>query len=250
MVANKILMPFPQPQHTAKFLRRPQRFLAEIKFHDGNNVVAYCANPGSMAGCLTPGSKALLWDSGDIKRKRRYTLRAIKFGGIWVGTDTHLSNRIVEEALKQKLIPGMSIYTSFTRERLLGEDCRVDFVLAGESVECLLEVKSVVVVEHGVARYPDCRTPRGVKQLKELTRQAIAGKRVVLLFLVQRSDAHCFVVSSAFDPTYATAFDEAVKAGVEIVALGVPVSPTGFGIPKILPYAKNLVASVDTSLGS
>lgn len=161
-------MPFPQPQHTAKFLRRPQRFLAEIKFLDGNNVVAYCANPGSMAGCLTPGSKALLWDSGDMKRKRRYTLRAIKFGGIWVGTDTHLSNRIVEEALKQQLIPGLSSYTSFARERLLGEGCRVDFCSCGRERRVPPRSKKCCCCRawcRSLSRLPDTKRSKAIERV-------------------------------------------------------------------------------------
>jgi len=64
---------------------------------DGSLEIAYCANPGSMNGCLQTGSEVLLWDSGDDKRKRRYTWRAIKLKSVWVGTDTHLANHLVAE---------------------------------------------------------------------------------------------------------------------------------------------------------
>lgn len=72
-----MLMPFPKPVVIAEFLRRPQRFLAEISFPNGVREIAYCANPGAFNGCLNSGSKVILWDSNDLKRKRRYTLRAI-----------------------------------------------------------------------------------------------------------------------------------------------------------------------------
>lgn len=247
MSDNEILIAFPQPQCEATFLRRPQRFLAEMVFSDGTEEVVYCANPGSMAGCLASGMKALLWDSADTKRKRRYTLRAVDFGGLWIGTDTHLSNRLVEEALKRKLVPGLETYNTVAREQFVEDGFRVDFILSGTKGDCLVEVKSASVVENGVARYPDCLTPRGVKHLKSLKRKAMEGQRSVLLFLVQRDDAQSFVVSNSHDPAYAEAFEEAVASGVEIIALAVSVSRKGFGLPRLLPYAQKPMASMNTN---
>lgn len=244
--ATEVFLPFPGPQYEIVFLARPQRFLANIHFPDGEQQVAYCANSGSMTGFLRPGSGALVWDSADPKRARRYTLRAVAFEGVWVGTDTHLSNRIVEEALRLKLVPGLESYDLVASECRIDEGVRVDFSLKANAEECLVEVKSATIVENGVARYPDSKTPRGVKQLKALTVQALKGKRVVLLFLVQRGDAHSFVVSSSFDPAYARAFNQAIEAGVEVVALGVTVSQTGFSDPKLLPYGQRCLAAVET----
>ncbi len=242
-----IFMPFPQPQREAIFLRRSQRFLAKMALPEGAEELVYCANSGAMTGCLTSGMVALLWDSADPERKRRYTWRAVKFQGGWIGTDTHLANRIVEEALRLKLVPGLETYCTLAREQLLVKGFRVDFVLTGPLGDCLLEVKSATVVEGGVARFPDSVTPRGVKHLKALKDQALAGQRSVLLFLIQRADAHSFVVSNSYDPAYAEAFEDAVASGVEVIALAVAVSPAGFGIPKILPYARDSMASMNTN---
>lgn len=242
-----VFMAFPQPQREAIFLRRPQRFLAEMSMPGGGEELVYCANSGALTGCLTPGMAAILWDSADPERKRRYTWRAVECEGGWIGTDTHLANRIVEEALKLQLVPSLESYGTVTREQLLEEGFRIDFVLSGPHGECLVEVKSATVVEDGVARFPDSATPRGVKHLKALKRQALAGRRSVLLFLIQRADAHSFVVSNSHDPAYADAFEEAIAAGVEVIALAVPVSPAGFGIPIRLPYANVLMTSVSTN---
>ncbi|TXT28579.1 MAG: sfsA [Rhodocyclaceae bacterium] len=244
---SDIFMAFPQPQREAVFLRRPQRFLAEMSLPGGAEELVYCANPGAMTGCLTPGMAAILWDSADPERKRRYTWRAVEFEGGWIGTDTHLANRIVEEALKLKLVPGLESYCTLARERQLEAGFRVDFLLTGPQGDCLVEVKSATVVEDGVARFPDSATPRGVKHLKALKSQALAGTRSVLLFLIQRADAYSFVVSNSHDPAYAEAFDEAVASGVEVIALSVAVSPAGFGIPKTLPYANDSMASMNTT---
>jgi sugar fermentation stimulation protein A len=247
MSKTKIFMKFPQPQCDAIFLQRPQRFLAEVLFPDGTAQTVYCANPGSMTGCLTSNSKALLWDSTNQKRKRRYTLRAVEFEGTWIGTDTHLANRIVEEALRMRLVPGLEGYDLLAREKFIEDGFRVDFVLAGEQGECLVEVKSSSVVENGVARYPDSSTPRGVSQLNALNRKATEGMRSVLIFLVQRADACSFVVSNSHDLAYAEAFERAVASGVEVIALAVSVSREGFGFPRCLPYAQKHLISMSTN---
>lgn len=247
MSGKELFMPFPQPQLEAIFLQRNQRFLVEMAFPDGAQELVYCANPGSLTGCLAPGSDALLWDSENQKRKRRYTLRAIEFNGVWIGTDTHLSNRLVEEALKLKLVPGFETYDIFAREQQIEDGFRVDFVLSGPQGDCLLEVKSATVVEKGIARYPDSITPRGTKQLNALARSAAAGKRAVLLFLIQREDAKSFAVSNSYDPVYAEAFENALEAGVEVLAMVAPVCREGFSTPRLLPYAQKAMAPIDTN---
>lgn len=247
MTAIDVFMAFPSPQREATFLRRPQRFLAEMHLPDGTAEFVYCANSGAMTGCLTPDRAALLWESADMKRKLRYTWRAVEFEGIWIGTDTHLSNRIIEEALRLKLIPSLESYSSVAREKLVESGFRIDFVLSGSMGDCLVEVKSCAIVENGVARYPDSPTPRGVKHLKALTRQVIEGTRAVLILLVQREDAYSFQISNSFDPAYAAAFDEAVAAGVEVIALAVSVCPAGFGKPRILPYVQELMVAMKTN---
>ena len=248
MSGKEIFMPFPQPQCEAVFLRRPQRFLAEMLFPEGAEEIVYCANPGSMTGCLTTGRNALLWDSPDLKRKRRYTWRAVEFEGHWIGTDTQLANRIVEEALRLQLVPGLETYNDVAREQLIEKGLRVDFIISGAQGTCLVEVKSATVVENGVARFPDSPTPRGVRHLNALKRKAKEGQRSVILYLVQRDDAHSFVVSNSHDPAYAKAFEDAIASGVEVLALAVSVCREGFSNPRLLPYAKKTIVSMNTSL--
>lgn len=235
MTSDELLLPFPTPSIGAIFLRRPQRFLAEMALPDGTQTVAYCANPGSLNGCLQPGSPALLWDSEEPKRKRRYTLRAVELEGTWIGTDTHLANRLVEEALLKKLIPGIENYEKLEREQRVEEGHRVDFLLTGIDGVCFIEVKSATVVEKGVARFPDSITPRGLKHLEGLTRKAEEGHRVVLLYFIQRGDAESFSINDTHFPAYVAAFKKALAAGAEAIALSVAVSPNGFGRPRLIP---------------
>lgn len=246
MNGNNVFMSFAGPLKSAKFLRRTQRFLAEIEFSSGITELVYCPNPGAMTGLLETGSAAILSENNDTKRKRRYTLQAIELNGHWVGTNTHLSNQIVEKALAQKLIPKLGSYNTFMKELIIETGFRVDFKLFGDKEDCLLEVKSATILEDGLARFPDSLTPRGVRQINTLTSLAGKGNRAVLLFLIQRADATGFVVSKSYDLAFANAFDKAVAAGVEVIALAIPVYPDGFGDPREVPYASNSLMAIDT----
>ena len=236
MTVSEIFLRFPRPHCEAVFLDRPQRFLAIMQFEGNREETVYCANPGSMTGLLVAGNRAVLWDSENVKRKRRYTWRAVEFEGNWVGTDTHLSNRIVEEIIKEKLLAEFESVTETLREQTIEDGVRVDFVLKSDKGDCLVEVKSASIVLNGQARYPDSKTPRGVKQLGAITRQVKSGRRALLLFLVQRSDVDSFCITKAFDPEYAEAFDEAIAAGVEVIGVAVNVCPEGFSSPRILRF--------------
>jgi len=228
------MMPFytsPKPQIKAMFLARTQRFLVEALLEDGKKTVVYCANPGSFKGCLKAGSPILLWDSQDTTRKKRYTWRAIKLGRHWVGTDTHLANQLVEKALLKNCLPGLEGYEITTKEPREKTGTRLDFHLSGPQGQCFLEVKSATVVSGTSALYPSSKTLRTLSQLKLLASKAKAGHRAVLLFLVQRGDVDSFAFNRDCDPALTRAFDCALAAGVEIIALKHYVKKQGFSSP-------------------
>lgn len=219
----------------ALFLARPQRFLITADMPDGKVITAYCANPGSFKDCLTPGSPILLWDSQDATRKRRYTLRAIKLGRHWIGTDTHLANRLVEKALLEHSQPGLEGYEILTKEPRDKKGTRLDFHLSGPEGQCFLEVKSATVVSGTCARYPDSKTLRTHAQLRLLASKAKAGHRAILLFLIQRGDVDSFAFNRDCDPALTRTFDRALKAGVEVFAIKHSVTARGLSLPFRLP---------------
>ena len=193
--------------------------MVEVRLADGSKTLAYCANPGSFKDCLQVGSPILLRDSQSATRRRRYTWLAIKLGRHWVGTDTHLANRLVEKALLENCLPGLEGYGIMAKEPREKTGSRLDFHLSNSKGQCYLEVKSATVVSGTCARYPDSKTLRTLAQLKLLARKAKAGHRAVLLFLVQRGDVQKFALNRACDPAFNRAFDQALAAGVEVIAV-------------------------------
>lgn len=229
-----LFLPFEQPHIVAQFLKRPQRFLAEIALSEGIQVTAYCANPGALNGCVVNGAPALVNLSEDKKRRRAYTWRGIKLGKTWVGTDTHFANRLAQRAIQRNLLPGLEKYEISQTEVRVSPDSRIDFLLTSEDGLCFVEVKSATVVENGIARYPDSITPRALKHLKALEKKSKEGHRAALLFVVQRGDAKYFALNRAYYPEYTRAYRKAVKNGVEVIAMSFEMTPKGFRVPKIL----------------
>lgn len=231
-------MRFPEPPLEGRFLRRTKRFLVDVELDSGEVVTAHCPNTGSLRGCLVAGARAWLRDSGDPKRKLRYTFQAVQAGDAWVNVDTGLPNRVVAEALADGAIRKLAGYRSVRREVKYGANSRIDVLLedhplrAGE--RCYVEVKNATMSAGRAALFPDAVTARGRKHLEELARVAEAGDRAVQLFLVSRGDVTVFRPADDVDPAYCAALREAAERGVEVLAYRASVSPLELALDRPL----------------
>ena len=212
----------------ARLIRRYKRFLADCTLEDGREVVAHCANPGSMMGLAEPGTKIWLEPNNDPKKKLKFGWRLVDHeNGHFTGVDTSLPNRALKTALLARQVPTLDAYLLVRPEVKYGSNSRIDFLLSGDDLpDCYVEVKSVTLNRSaGLAEFPDSVTARGAKHLAELAEVARAGHRAVLLYLVQRTDCTDVAMAADIDPIYAAAHAEATAAGVETLAIGTDISP-------------------------
>jgi len=202
-----------------RLVRRYQRFFTEVELAAGERLIAHCANTGSLIGCLAPGSRVWLRDSGNLARKLRFTWQAIRVGRAWINVDTSLPNRVVAEAVAAGLVPELAGYARLRREVPYGRGSRIDLLLEDERRgTCHVEVKCTTYREGSTALFPDAVTERGTRHLGELARLARAGKRAVQFFFVSRADVELFRPADAIDPEYGRALRRAAAAGVEVLA--------------------------------
>jgi sugar fermentation stimulation protein A len=234
-------MRFLVPLVSATLKRRYKRFLADVVFPDGSETTVHVANPGSMLGLMTPGSRVWLSRSDNAKRKLAYSWELVEAdfgaGPELVGVNTSHPNRLVADALTEKRIAGFEDYSSIRREVRYGKASRVDFVLEADGrPPCFLEVKNVHMMRKpGQAEFPDAVTARGAKHLAELAAEAGKGSRAVMLFLVQIGSAQSVSLARDIDPAYKAAFDRAIAAGVEAISLVCSISTEGIDVVKPIP---------------
>jgi len=225
------------PLIPARLIRRYKRFLADCTLEDGTEVVAHCANPGSMMGLAEPGMKIWLEPNDDPKKKLKYGWRLVDHeNGHFTGVDTSVPNRALKAALMAHEVPGLD-YEMVRAEVKYGEASRVDFLLSGTGPDIYVEVKSVTLCRTpGLAEFPDSVTARGAKHLVELAEMVRQGHRAVMLYLVQRTDCAGLTLAADIDGTYVQAFRAARKAGVEVMGFDCAISPEGVDLRRPIDF--------------
>lgn len=237
-------MHFQPPLRRGKLVQRYKRFLADVVLDDGSAATVSCPNTGAMLGLTAPGSTIWLSHSTSKTRKYAYTWEMAEtnlgHGPVLVGINTGLPNRIVSEAIANGELASLSGYASLRREVKYGETSRIDLLLEDESHgRCYVEIKNVHLMRTlGHAEFPDCKTERGVKHLRELSTMVRDGHRAVMVYLVQRSDAESFSIAADLDPAYAAAFEAAHKAGVEAMAFRCDLSPQAITVAREIPVVR------------
>jgi sugar fermentation stimulation protein A len=159
-------------------VKRYKRFLADVELNSGELVVAHCPNTGAMTGCAEPGWRVWLSPSNNPKRKLAYTWELAQTDNSdWIGINTQNANKLVSEALTKGVITELLGYQTVQAEVKFGEEnSRVDFLLTGkDKPNCYLEVKSVTLALDEKGFFPDAKTERGRKHLRELASIAQQG---------------------------------------------------------------------------
>ena len=226
---------YPRPLEEATLLRRYQRFLADVETADGRTLTVHCANPGSMKSCCEPGRPVRISDSGNPKRKLRYSLEQIRMGRSWVAIHTAHPNHVVAAMLeKTRILPFPS--GPLQREVSDGAGSRFDLRLGGEPPHWI-EIKNVTLREGAEARFPDSVTQRGLKHLVGLEERVRAGQRASMVYFVARADVRRFRPAWDIDPAYAQGLQRAARAGVGVVAVRARVTAHGLGARDLLDVA-------------
>ena len=231
-------MRFEPPLEEGRLLRRYKRFLADIETLDGETLTIHCPNTGSMHNCMSEGGRVWFSRSRDPKRKLPGTWELSETPqGRLACVNTARANALVEEALRDGVIAELAGFVQLRREVRYGEEnSRVDFRLDYAQGPAFVEVKSVTLGFHGtpVAAFPDARTERGSKHLRELASLARQGVRAVQLYCVNLSAIEAVRPAAEVDPQYAQALQVAVAAGVEVLAYGAELSPAGIRLSRRL----------------
>ena len=189
------------------FEQRLNRFAALVGV-DGRQAMVHVANSGRMRELLWQGNRCLLAPRTAAGRKTAYDLALVEVardravgepraeydgadpGRVLVSADARLPPALLSEAFHEGRLPPFAEYDTARREVVYG-DSRLDLLLSGPHGACFIEVKSVTLVEDGVALFPDAPTERGRRHLGALVREDAVdeGYRAAAVFVIQREDA-------------------------------------------------------------
>lgn len=244
-------MKFPTPLVKGRLICRYKRFLADVELASGEIVVAHSANTGAMLGCSEPGMGVYLTHHNNPKRKTQYTWEITEnFAGTLIGVNTQRPTALVQEVLQNPTlvhqawsIEGQNLagFNKVTPEVPYGQEkSRIDLLLDQHpsSPAVYVEVKNVTWVEDGTAFFPDAKSLRAQKHMRELMHIKAQGLRAAVVFVIQRNDAENFSLKNPIDTQYSQLLREAIEAGVEVYLWRYQVTPTSIDFDKPLKLAK------------
>ena len=232
MIFNKKLI-------SGELVKRYKRFFVDVKINN-KIITAHCPNTGSMMGLLSANNKVWLSKSENPERKLKYTLQIIENKKSMVGVNTHLTNKIVLEALEKNSIKELKNLDNIKSEVKFGKNTRFDFLISKNNKKIFVEVKNVTLSrKKGVAEFPDAVTARGLKHISELINASKRGFETYLLFLIQRNDCNQFKIAQDIDPDYYKLLTEAAKKKLNIVCYDCKFSPKGIKLNKNIKFKLN-----------
>ena len=212
-------MKYARPIVAAKFIERPNRFIAKV---DLNGVIetVHVKNTGRCKELLTPNADVYLehWDTES--RKTKYDLIAVHKGDRLINMDSQAPNKVAAEYLP-KLFPDYTLLKAEVKQK----NSRFDFYLETPTEKWFIEVKGVTLEENGIARFPDAPTERGIKHVEELISCIDEGYRAMVLFVIKMKDIHHFEPNERTHPAFGDALRRAAAAGVILHAVDCIVTP-------------------------
>ena len=210
----------------AVFLSRPNRFIAQVAL-EGAEETVHVKNTGRCRELLVPGAAVYLSEGTNPARKTRFDLIAVEKERpgrppLLVNMDAQAPNTVFREwAEGGGFVPGLTLL----RPETTWGRSRFDFYWEAGARRGFVEVKGVTLEEHGVVRFPDAPTLRGVKHLEELIAAKGAGYEAAVCFVIQMEDVRWLEPNDATHPEFGQALRRAAAAGVQVLALDCTVRP-------------------------
>ena len=221
---------------SGEFIKRYKRFFVDVEI-SGKIVVAHCPNTGSMLGMLKTGNKVWLTKTNNPNRKLKYTLQIIEVDGCKVGVNTHLTNKIVLEALEENALGELSKDIKIKSEVKFGENTRFDFFIKKNKYKAFIEVKNVTLSRKlSLAEFPDAVTSRGAKHINELINASKQGYEIYIAYIIQRADCEKFKIAADIDVEYYKLLSKAVKKKLKILCYDCKFSLKGIKLNNRIKY--------------
>lgn len=240
LVNRKRVKHVAQYQHivTAKFIERPNRFIAICEV-DGQKETVHVKNTGRCKELLIPGVTVYLNYVPSKTRKTDYDLIAVKKGELLINIDSQVPNEIATEGLLTGKIqlPNVKGAITHLKREVTYLHSKFDLYFETDQAEkVFVEVKGMTLENEGIVSFPDAPTLRGLKHVKELQQAVEAGYLGAVCFIVQMEKAKYATINQLMQPELESAVKLASKNGVMIVAYTCHVSPSQITIKEEIDF--------------
>lgn len=226
-------MEFVDSLRDANFAKRINRFLASVQI-DGREEYAHVPNSGRMAELLIAGRSIKLREKESRTRKTQYDLCLVDFNGFWVSIDARLPGVLLAESIGRNAFPDFAGYSLLKRE-ITYRSSRFDLLLQRGRKRCLVETKSVTLVDEGIALFPDAPTARGTRHILDLTEAIGDGYEALLVFICQRGDARFLFPNKSTDPRFAESLKKGYRLGLNVFAFNCGVNEKEINLKDPIP---------------
>ena len=203
----------------AKFIERPNRFVAYCEIN-GEVEKVHVKNTSRCKELLIPGCEVYLEESDNPSRATRYSLIATKKGERLINMDSQVTNKMVLESLKDKslVLPGFDEEIELIKSEKTYGNSRFDIYLEGKTKKAFIEIKGCTLEIDNVVKFPDAKTERGVKHVKELIQAKEDGYLAYIIIVIQMEDVLYFTPNIEKHKEFADVLKEAEEKGVKVLA--------------------------------
>lgn len=258
-----------QDIHAARFLSRPNRFIARVEL-DGREETVHVKNTGRCKELLVPGCTVYLEGSPNPARKTKYDLVAVEkvrdgLPPLFINMDAQAPNKVFGEWMAAGFGAELGLpKPDLLRPETTWGNSRFDFYWEASrqgKVRCaplpcpssprnaegrlcggpglvrkgFIEVKGCTLEENGLALFPDAPTERGVKHLRELAACREAGYEAAVCIVIQMAGMSAFAPNDRTHPAFGAALRAAAEAGVKVLAVECAAAPDSLTVTKPVP---------------
>ena len=226
--------------HLARFISRPNRFIAECRLQEtGEQVTVHVKNTGRGREVFLPEAQVALSYRPSPKRKTDYDLIAVKKGSQWFNIDSQIPNALAAEALLAGdiILPELkgSIQT-LKREKKYANSQFDIFIQTDAGQEAFVEVKGMTLENHGIGAFPDAPTLRGLKHVRELTQAITQDYQCYVLFIIQFEQVTTATINAEMQPQLKQAISEGQDQGLQVLAYNCQVTPESIHVLRAVPF--------------
>ncbi|MGC6767178.1 DNA/RNA nuclease SfsA [Enterococcus sp. LJL51] len=226
--------------HLARFICRPNRFIAECRMIEtGEQVTVHVKNTGRCRELFLPEVEVVLSYQPSPKRKTAYDLIAVKKNGQWFNIDSQVPNALAAQGLKEGMIqlPGLTgQMTLVKREKKYGNSQFDIYVETSTEQKAFIEVKGMTLENSRLGAFPDAPTLRGLKHVNELNRAISEGYQCYVLFVIQFEQVDKATINTEMQPALTEAIEAGQKLGLNVLAYNCEVTPETIRVLKEIPF--------------